>query len=251
MASDIPRQGAFFYQANWTPEIDTVMLQTILHSKRDAKWEGTVIPIPFLVEAAKTIASEVGITFTWSELYERFQLFEKRYRAFKEVVDAHGAFLNVHTNTVSAPEPVWNAIFAKNSFCGAYYYEGEREFNNLSMLFGTTQVEIKKNDTVIVISDTSLPKCQNEGSESVYSPIFDTSTKLRRRLFDEGMSGGSESTNEQPPFKSLPDDRELQQRVGLPFPPPPSKKNMLPSSSPNGSSCASTNRNKWWRNIQK
>ncbi|KAL1532854.1 hypothetical protein AAHA92_32815 [Salvia divinorum] len=229
----------------------TALEMTIIHSKRDAKWEGTVIPIPFLVEAARTIALEVGITFTWSELYERFQLFKKRYRAFKEVVDAYGAFLNIHTNTVSAPQPVRNAILAKNSFCGAYYYEGEREFNNLSMLFGTSQVKIKKNDTVIVISDTSLPKCQNERSESVYSPIFVTGTKLRQKLFNEGMSGGSKSTNEQPPFYYLPGDGELQQRVGLPFPPPPSNKNMLSSSSPNGSSCASTNRNKWWRNIHK
>ena len=136
-------------------------------------------------------------------------------------------------------------LIQKNRIYSAYYYEGEREFNNLSILFGLSKVKVDSGDTVVIISDKRKPDQQNEGSESVYSPIFDAGTKLRRRLFDEGVSGDNASTFEKHPnHNNLGPDGEIVRRMGRPLPPRTDNKCMPPTYSPNGSTCGSANR--WW-----
>ena len=48
------------------------MLNTIVKAKQAFNWEGTVIPIPFLIQAPKVIAADSGLQFTMVKLYERF-----------------------------------------------------------------------------------------------------------------------------------------------------------------------------------
>lgn len=106
MASSIPNQSAFLYKRNWTRQVDAIMLNTIVKAKRAFNWEGTVIPIPFLIQASEVIAADSGLQFTVVELYERFQFFEHRYRIFKEVTKAPGVYWNVNSNIVIGPEHV-------------------------------------------------------------------------------------------------------------------------------------------------
>ncbi|KAL1559966.1 hypothetical protein AAHA92_10242 [Salvia divinorum] len=92
MAANVPRQESFFYKSNWTAEVDSLMLSVITNSKNMAEWDGTVISIHVLEQVSTVIAAELGLTFSWRELYERFRFFEHRYRAFKVVLDTKCVF---------------------------------------------------------------------------------------------------------------------------------------------------------------
>lgn len=86
------------------------MLSLIIKTKDMNKWSGCVIPIPILEEVAEVLTEEVGVPFTWPQLYERFQFFEQRHLLFHEVVNTNGVHWNVNTNVVIAPEQVWEPI---------------------------------------------------------------------------------------------------------------------------------------------
>ncbi|KAL1534068.1 hypothetical protein AAHA92_31469 [Salvia divinorum] len=88
MGSSIPRQEFFLYKSKWSAEVDSVMLSFIVRAKNVAQWSGTVILIPILEEAVAAIHAATRLSFTWRELYERFQFFEQ---------------VTVHFNSLSTP----------------------------------------------------------------------------------------------------------------------------------------------------
>lgn len=69
-----------------------------------------MIPIPILEEVAEVLTNEVGVPFTWPQLYERFQFLEERHLLFDKVVKTNGVYWNANTNVVMAPEQVWKPI---------------------------------------------------------------------------------------------------------------------------------------------
>lgn len=110
MSNRIPSQETFFYKSNWTPEVDIMLLTFIIRMKNDFKVDGNVLPIHFFQKAASEIAEELGVHFSWSELYERFQSFEQRFILFDDVVNIAGVSWNVNFNTMAAATPVWESI---------------------------------------------------------------------------------------------------------------------------------------------
>ncbi|KAL1564788.1 hypothetical protein AAHA92_07086 [Salvia divinorum] len=122
MASHTPPQSVFLYKCNWTAEIDEVMLCTILRMKKAANWEGTVIPPEFLREAITDIKAEVGIQFSWDDVYRSWLFFEHRYRAFTDLVVVYSVHWNANTNVVTTPESVWDGVLKENKLAAAYYY---------------------------------------------------------------------------------------------------------------------------------
>ena len=110
MATNIPRQGSFFYKSYWTAEVDSLMLSVITKSKKMAEWDGMVIPFDVLEQVSVVITADLGLTFSWRELYERFHFFEHRYRTFKMVCDTDGVYWNYNTNEVIALEGVLGEI---------------------------------------------------------------------------------------------------------------------------------------------
>ncbi|KAL1549117.1 hypothetical protein AAHA92_17256 [Salvia divinorum] len=225
--------------------------------------------LDLLKQVASVIVAELGLTFTWRELYERFRFFEHRYRAFKLVLDTDGVSWNFNTNLVFGAEPIWENLIQMNKLTTAYYYVGDPEFARLAQLFGPSSVKKEGGTQVVVISDDTAPVGQQTAphlrsrlpasptiqvSESVYSPITMDATKLRRRLFDEeGQNVEDGSTNEAPKVFYVPNhEGDLVPRCATNNnSKKPAKKSLLPSVSPHGSSCGSTSTAAWWRSAFK
>ncbi|KAL1569433.1 hypothetical protein AAHA92_00913 [Salvia divinorum] len=185
MALNIPHQREFFYKKHWTPEMDMLLIQTIVQKKKQVQWGEKVVPDHFIHKATSAIQKEFGCGFTWAETYERFLLLESRYHCFKEVIDT---------------------IFKKNKLAEAYYHNGESIFEELTMLFGEEQVKAKDDEqTVIILSDSSDKAPLDDPvisplqawSEEVNSPVWQTKEKTRRKLFvDADHASDRCSTNE-------------------------------------------------------
>ncbi|KAL1568240.1 hypothetical protein AAHA92_03633 [Salvia divinorum] len=268
MGSSIPRQEFFLYKSKWSAEVDSVMLSFIVRAKNVAQWSGTVIPIPILEEAVAAIHAATRLSFTWRELYERFQFFEQRHHAFQLVVHTRGVFWNVNNNTMSASPSIWEDILKRSKLAGAYYYFGEPEFSRLTMLFDCKEIKKEKNSDVVVISDSTVPFVGpaappprwseptypiGEASESVSSPIVGNFATTRRKLFaEEYINLDNESTNSTAPILYVPDrDGASRPKPATSARPQPRAIAFNPAASPHGSSCGSTSPNNWWRNNRK
>ncbi|KAL1553172.1 hypothetical protein AAHA92_13880 [Salvia divinorum] len=198
MALNIPHQREFFYKKHWTPEMDMLLIQTIVQKKKQVQWGEKVVPDHFIHKATSAIQKEFGCGFTWAETYERFLLLESRYHCFKEVIDTVGAFWEVRSNVVVATHQVWRQIFKKNKLAEAYYHNGESIFEE--------QVKAKDDEqTVIILSDSSDKAPLDDPvisplqawSEEVNSPVWQTKEKTRRKLFvDADHASDRCSTNE-------------------------------------------------------
>ncbi|XP_047966526.1 uncharacterized protein LOC125210929 isoform X2 [Salvia hispanica] len=208
MAMNIPLQDVFFYQGNWNPRMDTLMLSTIIRFRDNACWEGSNIPPWVLNECGLAIQGEFGIELTISELTDRLRHLQSRHHTFKEVVHTTGASWVQRQNFVAAADCVWDEIL-KNTFAAAYYHRDEPEFNLLASLFALDDVKLEDvqlddTPTVIVISDSSgggnpIPvKCvtPSEDEDEVNSPAIGAESKVRRKLFvhDESPTDCQSST---------------------------------------------------------
>ncbi|KAL1544477.1 hypothetical protein AAHA92_21323 [Salvia divinorum] len=269
MVGSIPGQEFFFYKGNWTSEVDSLMLSIITKSKSAAEWDGSVIPLDLLEQVASVIMAELGLTFTWRELYECFQFFEHRYRAFKLVLDTDRVSWNFNTNLIFGAELIWENLIQMNKLITTYYYVRDPEFVRLVQLFGLSTVKKGGGTQVVVISDDTAPVGEQtmprprsqlpdsptlQVSESVYSPITMDATKLRRRLFDEeGQNVKDGSTNKAPKVFYMPNhEGDLVPRFAKNnISKKPAKKALLPSVSLHGSSCGSTSTAAWWRSAFK
>ncbi|KAL1549623.1 hypothetical protein AAHA92_17703 [Salvia divinorum] len=239
---NIPLQLCFLYKKCWTPEIDTVLVDTIVRLKDQTKWVLTEFPNYFFFTAAKEIKNLRGTCFTEDELRKRVKFMQVRYQTFKEIINHEGAFWDMPSKSVIVADDVWIKIFKKNAFAAAYYYNHEPLYNKLVMLFGMEDVKIEDEKEVIVISETTekLPTedtnyfTYDEGSEEVNSPFIFPSPNVRRKLFvEDGDQTDREST-------TLGRDRVL--------PKPP----LVPSGkekSSRASSCASTSPIGWWHQV--
>ncbi|XP_042005570.1 uncharacterized protein LOC121754264 [Salvia splendens] len=93
------------------------LLTVIIRLKNDFKVDGNVLPIHFFQKATSEIAEELGVRFSWSELYERFQSFEQHFILFDDVVNTTGVSWNVDFNTMAAATPVRESILKLLFWC--------------------------------------------------------------------------------------------------------------------------------------
>lgn len=108
---NLPEQSSFFYQSNWTPDVDALLLRTILLMQKTLNWKGIMIPKYFWLEAQANIEVEFGFRFTWDQLYERLQSLGYWYQTLRRVAVVHGKFWDVYANIITASEKVWKNIF--------------------------------------------------------------------------------------------------------------------------------------------
>lgn len=116
MGSNFPPQETFFYKNKWSAEVDSGLLSVIVRAKNMGRWSGTVIPIPILQEAVESIESETGVSFSWPELYERFQFLEQRFHAFKLVRHTDGVYWNMQLNMVTCPDGAWTELIKVSTY---------------------------------------------------------------------------------------------------------------------------------------
>lgn len=84
----------------------------------------------------------------------------------------------------------------------------------MEILFATSEIKKENSNTVIVISDTTIPlgdhvvsglpkgmteTVEGEVSDSVNSPILAPGAKLRRKLFDEDGDNEDDELQDDPP----------------------------------------------------
>ncbi|KAL1540814.1 hypothetical protein AAHA92_25112 [Salvia divinorum] len=128
MALIVPPHNTFFYKSNWKPEVDSLLLRTVIRKKHDSQCKEPMFPRIFFQEAATVIEKDTSYIFVWDELYERLLFLNHHYTSFKELVKVQATHWNVHAHTVSAADKVWKAILKKNKLAAAYYYRDEPEF---------------------------------------------------------------------------------------------------------------------------
>ncbi|KAK6156727.1 hypothetical protein DH2020_010975 [Rehmannia glutinosa] len=150
------RQEDFLYDLHWTEAMDKLFIEVLL----DQQAIGNFIPGE-LNESALHICMHVinntfNQTFSYRYCLGRLAMLEKRYRVFYWLKRKHGVKYNEETNTVTAPEHVWDEIFQLNEFSIAYQEFGEPRWNDLKVLFDGLNYETKNvKPEVIDISDDS------------------------------------------------------------------------------------------------
>ncbi|KAK6142227.1 hypothetical protein DH2020_022575 [Rehmannia glutinosa] len=89
-----------------------------------------------LLIAQATMNSEMDKQFTLDYIKHRLSIIHKRYRTFYWVKRKHGVRFDEATNTVTAPDYVWDDIIKKDEFGLAYQEMGDPDWTDLQQLFG-------------------------------------------------------------------------------------------------------------------
>ncbi|KAL1544644.1 hypothetical protein AAHA92_21466 [Salvia divinorum] len=100
MSDNIPLQSSFLYESNWSHEIGSLILGTMIRLKCATGCEGTVFSSHFIFEAKSAIEYQLGYSFEWFELVDRLHFLEKRYKTFSEPVRLEGTYWDAPTNTI-------------------------------------------------------------------------------------------------------------------------------------------------------
>lgn len=83
-------QHEYFYHGGWTPEMDSIILSSIPREKQAHNFVGTVPHVEFLYEAEATLEEDIGVQVNRDDIYNRMLFLERRYRAFKGLVEHAG-----------------------------------------------------------------------------------------------------------------------------------------------------------------
>ncbi|KAL1544819.1 hypothetical protein AAHA92_21622 [Salvia divinorum] len=200
MPPNFKDQNEYFYHGGWTPEMDNLLLTSILREKQMHSFEGTVIPVEFLYEAEATIEEETGVRVNRDDVYNRLQFLEHRYRSFKGLVDHAGTRWDKPSNKVFASEKTWTAILKNSEFIGAYTVDGEPGFKQMQMLFSGDGLKQNKNQEVITISDTTvedveIDKTNRLGKVHVRGQSSSATLNPSNRFDEVGNISDRESSN--------------------------------------------------------
>ncbi|KAG6425391.1 hypothetical protein SASPL_115824 [Salvia splendens] len=106
----------------------------------------------FFMTAQKELQSNTGIQFTEAEIKQRMDFMKLRYKTFKQV-QTEGASWDVGAQYLRANDDVWEKIFKKTPFAGAYYHRDDPHFSKLARLYGLDNVKKEGETEVVVISD--------------------------------------------------------------------------------------------------
>ncbi|KAL1568815.1 hypothetical protein AAHA92_00376 [Salvia divinorum] len=241
---NFPPQYMFFYKGKWTPEMDTILVDTLLRLKGEAGWILEEFPSYFLLTAGKEIE-------------------EKEHVLLYEIELSNWDF---RTKSVIAPEAVWGKMCKKNPLAGAYFYVEEPQYTKLACLFGMDDIKVEGEKEVILISESTEKKSDEEPScyeiddacEEVTSPTAKPAVRANRKPFtDVNELTDRESTTEPGLyFINVAPDGKLRTRL--------EKGRVLPkvqavntpgvglsNPSSHASSCRSNSPIGWWSHLQK
>ncbi|KAL1558481.1 hypothetical protein AAHA92_08940 [Salvia divinorum] len=103
---NFPLRYMFFYKGKWTPEMDTILVDTLLRLKGETGWILEEFPSYFLLIAGKEIEEKEHMLLYDIELSNRVEALHTRYRTFKDLWRVRGAYWDFRTKSVIAPEAV-------------------------------------------------------------------------------------------------------------------------------------------------
>ncbi|KAG6403393.1 hypothetical protein SASPL_135611 [Salvia splendens] len=176
MNPNFKAQHEYFYHDGWTPEMDSIILSSLLREKKAHNFDGIVIPVEFLYEAEATLEEDIGVRVNRDDIYNRLLFLERRYRSFKGLVEH-----------------------------AAYIVDGEPEYKQMQMMFGGEGLQLENNEEVITISETTLEAEFDDTMRSGKTYVTGQSSAAAgkqkgkmnpRKLFDDvGNASDHESTN--------------------------------------------------------
>lgn len=105
----IPPQAAYLYYGNWSPEVDEIVLSTIIRLKGATRWQLDDFPSWFLLTAQQEVRAKLDIQFTEAEIKQRLDFMKLRYETFNATL-REGASWDVGAKFVRANDDLWAAI---------------------------------------------------------------------------------------------------------------------------------------------
>ncbi|KAG6387656.1 hypothetical protein SASPL_152848 [Salvia splendens] len=174
-----PPQAVFFYQGKWTPEMDAMLLSTLITLRRGREWEDGNVPEDVLRNVRAVIMHPFGVDLTPDDIAGRVKLLKARYMSFKKLVKTAGVQWNPQDRIVVASDTTWNFILKRDASAAAYFYRDEPDFSLLASFFGQSDVKVEfpqeviaisdNSAEVIVLSDSEVPDAPNR-IQPIYSP---------------------------------------------------------------------------------
>ncbi|KAG6418783.1 hypothetical protein SASPL_120988 [Salvia splendens] len=175
----IPPQAVFFYKGKRTPEMDAMLLSTLITLRRGREWEDGNVPEDVLRNVRDVIMHPFGMDLTTDDIAGRVKLLKARYISFKKLVKTNGVQWNPQHRIVVASDSTWNFIFKRDASAAAYFYRDEPDFSLLASFFGQFDVKVEfpqeviaisdNSAEVIVLSDSDVPDAPNR-VQPIYSP---------------------------------------------------------------------------------
>ncbi|KAG6410397.1 hypothetical protein SASPL_128455 [Salvia splendens] len=177
----IPPQAVFFYKGKWTPEMDAMLLSTLITLRRGREWEDGNVPEDVPRNVRDVIMHPFGMDLTTDDIAGRVKLLKARYISFKKLVKTNGVQWNPQHKIVFASDSTWNFIFkVAGCFGHGIFLSGRTRFSLLASFFGQFDVKVEfpqeviaisdNSAEVIVISDSDVPDAPNR-----VQPIYSTS----------------------------------------------------------------------------
>ncbi|KAG6430352.1 hypothetical protein SASPL_108417 [Salvia splendens] len=166
----IPPQAVFFYKGKWTPEMDAMLLSTLITLRRGREWEDGNVPEDVLRNVRDVIMHPFGMDLTTDDIAGRVKLLKARYISFKKLVKTNGVQWNPQHRIVVASDSTWNFIFKRDASAAAYFYRDEPDFSLLASFFGQFDVKVEFPQEVIAISDNSAEVIVLSDSDVPYAP---------------------------------------------------------------------------------
>lgn len=105
----IPPQASYLYYANWSTEVDEIVLNTIIKLKQETTWMLPDFPQWFLMTAQRELQLNTGIMFTEVEIKQRMDFLKLRFKTFKGL-QIQGGSWDVGAKIIRANDEIWEKI---------------------------------------------------------------------------------------------------------------------------------------------
>lgn len=105
----IPPQEAYLYYGNWSPEVDEIVLNTVIKPNGATRWTLPDFPHWFLLTAQQEVHTKLNIHFTEAKIKQRMDFMKLRFETFNSAL-REGASWDVGAGYVRANDSLWTTI---------------------------------------------------------------------------------------------------------------------------------------------
>ncbi|GER31834.1 ribosome maturation factor RimP [Striga asiatica] len=128
-------QDEFLYDDRWTKEVDNLFIDLLVEAHFSLEWRHGRPGSHVFTYCRRALLAEDKPDFTVSEVEERFDFLQKRFRVFSWMLRKHGLRHCVQSNVLTAPVAVWDDIFQSDPFSVAYQHFGDPRWPDIRYLF--------------------------------------------------------------------------------------------------------------------
>ncbi|KAK6153963.1 hypothetical protein DH2020_013602 [Rehmannia glutinosa] len=130
-------QADYIYDLEWMEEADKLFISVLLDQQLLGNFKSGDNNAHALLIAQATVNKALNKNFDFGYCQQRLKVLHKRYHTFYWIKRKHGVRYEESTNTVSAPNWVWDEIIKKDEFGLAYQEVGDPNWAELKTLFGS------------------------------------------------------------------------------------------------------------------